>query len=255
LAPGQEEGMKTTFPLKDPLPLKFRLFDKRLYFQIMRDLNAKIAFEKITRGSKAIDASLLLLSLGACACGSVDERDLAKPNQRYAGDSQQRQAWEKWTDALEGLKGNAKTLRRVSTQMKAYLAAATDEWPPGEWDYGMKPPRGQLYQILCSVIPQGGAILSGCADKIGDWARVLENYCVLCKKWYEVAPRLREGEIQKTTGLLNIVKERTGRCHFELMAPLINVGRRLAGGSEETAESLRSMWRREIRTYKHSRIR
>ena len=241
--------MKAHFPLKDPLPLKFRMFDKKLYFLIMQDPNAKIAFEKMTSGSRTIDASLLLLSLGACACGSVDETDPAKPNQRYAGESQQRQAWEKWTDALEGLKRNAKTLRRVSTQMKAYLAAATDEWPPSEWDYGMKPPRGQSYQILCSVIPKGAAILSGGADKIGDWARALESYCALCKEWYEVAPRLKEGEIQKTTALLNIVKERTGRCHFELMAPLINVGRRLTSGRKETAESLRSMWRREIRTY------
>jgi hypothetical protein len=172
----------------------------------------------------------------------------------YADDSQQRQAWEKWNDELEGLNSNAKTLRRVSARMKAHLAAVSDDWPPGEWDYGMSPPRGQLYQILSEVIPKGALVLSDCADKIGDWARLLQNYCLLCKKWHEVAPRLKEGEIQKTTALLGIVKQRTGRCHFELMAPLINVGRRLTGGRKETAESLRRMWRREIRTHKHSRV-
>jgi hypothetical protein len=246
--------MKSQFPLKDPLGLKFRLFDKKLYFLIMQDANAKIAFQNMTSGSRAIDPSLLLQSLGACACGSVDERHPERPNQRYADETQQRQAWEKWNDELEGLKSNAKTLHRVSAQMKAHLAAASDDWPPGEWDYGMSPPRGQLYQILCTVIPKVARVLSDCADKIGDWARLLETYRLLCKEWNKVAPRLKEGEIQKTTAALRIVKERTGRCHFELMAPLINVGRGLTGGSKETAESLRSMWRREIRTHRHSRM-
>jgi hypothetical protein len=246
--------MKSQPPLKDPLPLKFRPLEKKLYFLIMQDPNARIAFDKMTSGSRAIDASSLLFSLGVCACGSVDERDPEKPSQRYADSAQEKQAWEKWNDELEGLKSNAKTLRRVSAQMKAHLAAASDDWPPGEWDYGMSPPRGQTYQILCTVIPKGARVLSNCADKIGDWAKLLETYCLLCKEWNKVASRLKEGEIQKTTALLRIVKERTGRCHFELLAPLINVGRKLTGGRKETAESLRSMWRREMRTHKHSRV-
>lgn len=246
--------MKSHFPLKDPLGLKFRLFDKKLYSLIMQDLDAKIAFEKMTSGSRAIDASLLLLSLGACACGSVDERDPEKPSQRYKDESQQKQAWKRWNDELEGLKKNANTLRRLSAQMKAHLTAATDDWPPGEWDYGMRPPRGQLYQTLISVIPNSALGFRACADKLIDLARGLESYRLLCKEWHAVAPRLKEGETQRTTALLRIVKERTGLCHFELMATLINVGRKLTGVSKETAESLRSMWRREIRTQKHSRM-
>jgi hypothetical protein len=170
---------------------------------------------------------------------------------RYANESQERQAWERWNDALEGLGRNAKTLRRVSKQMKVYLAEGRDDLP-GEWGYSMRPPIGQIYQALFTQIPSSAVVLSQFAEKLQECSNTLEAYCSLGKVWRQVAAQTDHIEIQRTFALLSSVKERTGHCQFEQMAPLISVGRRLGGRMEETAESLRSMWRRESTRKKHT---
>ena len=118
----------------DSLPTQFKVFHKKLSGYIQRDLDAKVVFEKITSGRWAMDAKVLLLRLAAEAYAIPADKGPEKPGSRYANKSQERRSWEKWTDALQGLESNAKTLRRVSKQMKAYLAEAKNDLP-GEFGY------------------------------------------------------------------------------------------------------------------------
>jgi hypothetical protein len=244
--------MKTAFPLKQPSPFEFRPLDKKLYRLIERDPNAKIAFQKLTSGPRAIDPSWLLYVLGVEVDSFGPEREGDdRIHERYSNEGLRKRSWEKWNDALEGLNRNAETLRRVSTKMRKHLAEARG-WLPGEYGYTMRPPRGQTYQVLQKAIWRAANILGAFTDKLDSCAKILEAYCLLGKEWRKVAPHADEKEIQRTFALLQWVKDRKGRCQFELMAPLISVGRRLRSENEETAESLRSLWRRESNSRKHT---
>jgi hypothetical protein len=148
-----------------------------------------------------MDASVLLLWLGTEACPSADEKQPEKPHQRYEDESQERRAWEKWNEALVGLKRNARTLRRVSGQMKTYLAEA-ENWLPGESGCSMRHSRVEVYKVLNQVIPSSARVLGGFVDKIEEYATALEAYCILGKKWREVAGHSTEIEIQRTINLL-----------------------------------------------------
>ncbi len=206
----------------------------------------------MTSDPRAIDASWLLCVLGVEVDSSVPEQDGDDAIQeRYANDASRKRTWENWNDALDGLKSNAETLRRVSTKMKKHLAEARD-WLPGEYGYSMRHPRGETYHVLQKAIWETAEVLISFTDKLNGCAKVLEAYCLLGKQWRKVAPHAEEKEVQRTFALLQWVKHRKGRCHFELMAPLINVGRRLRHEKEETAESLRSLWRREGSNRKHT---
>lgn len=48
--------------------------------------------------------------------------------------------------------------------MKTHLAEGRDL--PGEWNYSMRPPRGQIYQALFTHIPRSAIILSQLANKL-----------------------------------------------------------------------------------------
>ncbi len=244
--------MKDSFPLKQPAPFKFRLLDKRLYYLIQQDVDAKIAFQKMTSGPRAIEPSWLLCVLGVEVDSIIPEQDgNDRIHERYANDASRKTAWEKWNDSLEGLESNAQTLRRVSTKMKEHLAEAKD-WLPGEYGYSMRHPRGQTYHVLQKTIWETAEALINFTEKLNSWAKILEGYCLLGKEWRKVAPHPQEKEIQQTFALLQWVKHRKGHCHFELMTPLINIGRRLRREQEESAESLRSLWRRESNSRKHT---
>src|SRR5262245_16298313 len=104
----------------ESLPNESTGFCKKFYDHLRRALNAKIAFEQMTSGRKAMRPSALLRSLAAEAYANpADSGAQRKPESRYANRSDERRDWEKWTDALQGLENNAKTLTRVSKQMKA----------------------------------------------------------------------------------------------------------------------------------------
>lgn len=247
----QHASQHEHFPLKDPLPIEFRSFDKKLYRHIQNDLSAKRAFAQMTTGRKALDPSALLLWLGTEACGAADEPDPQKADRKYESKSQEKRAWEKWSDDLEGLESNAITLRRVSKMMKAHLSEAQRDLP-GEWGYAMSFPRGQLYQKLFGFIPQTARMLITFAEKIDHGSSMIDDYVALCKMWREIGVDSGEKEIQRTVALLRSVKEQTGRCQFEKMALLVSVGRRLTSRNVETTESLRSMWRRESKHWMHT---
>jgi hypothetical protein len=238
--------MMDSFPLEQPAPFEFRPLDKNLYYLIRKDPNAKIAFERMTRGPRAIEPSWLLYVLGVELDSSAPEHDGDdRVHARYANDANRKRAWERWNDALQGLNSNAKTLRRISTKMKIHLAEAKD-WLPGEYGYSMRHPRGEMYHSLQKTIWGTADFLIGFTEKLNSCSKILEAYCFLGKEWRKVAPQADEKEVQRTFALLLWVRQRKGGCHFELMAPLINVGRRLRGEKQETAESLRSLWRREM---------
>jgi hypothetical protein len=244
--------MNRSFPLNQPAPFEFRPVDKRLYYLLQKDPDAKIAFQRMTTGRRPIEPSWLLYVLGVEVDSTSPDHDGDnRIHERYTTDADRKRAWEKWNDALEGLNSNAKTLRRVSTKMKIHLAEAND-WLPGEYGYSMRHPRGEMYQSLQTIIWDTANFLIGFTEKLNSCSKVLEAYCFLGKEWRKVAPQADEKEVQRTFALLLWVRQRKGACHFELMAPLINVGRRLRSEREETAESLRSLWRREMSSRKNT---
>jgi hypothetical protein len=115
--------MKPRFPLSDPEPLQFRQWDKRLYFAIQDDPNAKIAFDKLVGGSKPIGASELLLVVGAVTSAQDPPRQHEKED-----------AWlPAWNDKWEGLHSVAGSLRLAARKMEKHLARSPDG--PAPWAY------------------------------------------------------------------------------------------------------------------------
>lgn len=220
--------MATRFDLVDPAPFEFRAFDRQLYHAIQKDPEARTAFDRLTRGKRAIHPSWLLFSVGT-ACSSADP-----PRQHDA----ENEWMQKWTDKWEGLGGTAKSLRLLAEKMQIHL---------GKSDIGPAPLAYMgidRFEKDYAGRQNAQAVLQTLPPTLFAWAKLVERYCAMQKNWLRGWPTVKEGQKFQTLGLLHWVKERTGRNHFERIAALINVGRRLRRHKEVSGESLRKLWKR-----------
>jgi hypothetical protein len=212
------------FDLPDPLPFEFREIDRKLYRAILRGAEARLAFERFTTGKKAINPSWLLLALGI----AIDSG--ARPLLWHKA--------ERWKEKWEGLRGAAKSLKWLATKIEKHLAKS-DLGPAPLATVGYD----RWHQHYSSSVA-AYATLTNLPSLLRGCAKLIEFYCDLNREWLAETPRDPDGQSQRTVALLCWVKEKTGRCYFERVAALLNVGRRLRGQSEESGDSLSKLWRR-----------
>lgn len=218
------------FELEEPLPFKFDDWDKKLYRAIKEDRGrsgALEAFQKLTTGSRAMNPSWLLVSL-------VAEWPEGRPSVPFDN-------WEQWKVGWEGLRRNAETLRRITSKIRTNIEKASGGPAPlaivgyDRWNS----------KYRSSILANG--LLSWFAGVVESGVPLVEFYCDMHRAYLfelRTSPSIAR-QWQRTIALLRIVKGHTGRCHFESVALLINVSRKLTGEQKrETAESLRKLWLR-----------
>ncbi len=221
------------FALDEPSPFKFGEWHKKLYRAIQEDrgrFGAREAFKKLTTGRRAMNPSWLLIHLEA-------EWPEGRPSIPFDG-------WEQWKDGWEGLRRHTKTLRRIAAKMKTNIGKAKCGPAPlaivgyDRWN--------SKYQS--SVL--ANHLLSWFAGMVESGVPLIEYYCDMHKDYlFELrkSPSIRR-QWHRTIGLLRAVREQTGHYQFARVAALVNVGRKLTGvEKEETAESLRKLWKRHLR--------
>jgi len=215
------------FALPQPLPLKFRPFDKHLYSAIQDDVEARKAFHRLTTGKKAISPSWLLLSL------SVEADSGARPT-NWRREETWRQKW-------EGLRSVAQTLRKASAKMTKHLHRTEIGPAPlpimgiDKWNK----------EYRSSVVAQ--AHLAEIPALLIAVAKLIEYFCELNKRWIRDLPQHRSDRKQAVLALLVFVKRTSGKCYFERVAALVNVGRALRGLPTVSRYSLRILWKRHGR--------
>ena len=202
---------------------RFRDSDRALFRDIRSDVEAQHAFEKLTKGRRAIRPAVLLLNLGSEFC----PRDWKE--------------WEAWKDKWAGLSTAAKTIRLVEAKMKRHVGKSNRGPVPlpimagtekGDKDYIRSHRADSRLRDICKT-------LAACAAEI-------EEYCQMRRNWLREVPRKNATQKERIVLFMRFVKEKTGKWYFERVAALLNVGRKINARNEITAETLRKL--RKLRT-------
>ncbi len=222
--------LRKNYELDDPLPLKFRPWDRQLYRAIQEDPEARAAFRFLGSRLKAISPSFLLLSVG------VESDSGARPTTMET--LIEDRDWQRWRSKWEGLCSLAHTLRAAETKMGNHVGK--NDWGPAplaimgadRWDREFKV---SLLSTKHLVVSQ---------TMLRETAKLIELHCDLYRKFMKEVPRLRPKEKEQTLALLTWVKVYTRGNYFERVAALLNVARRLKHRKDVSADSLRRLWQR-----------
>ncbi len=195
------------------------------YRKIIDDVQAKRAFEKLTKGNRSIPPAHLLLSFG----------ELKRfPSRTW-------KEWDRWQDKWEYLERTVKGLRRIASKMQKYLEPRyRGPIPLPTWTG----PEDESY----SKSHLAEQRLRSITDQLFKDASEIEQYCNMRREWLRKTPRKnRKGMAEKEhlVMFLRYVESSTGRPHTEDVAALLNVVRGRAGDSSEvTANELRKLSKR-----------
>jgi len=218
------------FELDDPLPLKFRPWDRQLYRAIQEDPEARAAFRFLTSRLKGISPSFLLLGVG------VESDSGARPTTMET--LIEDRDWQRWRSKWEGLCGLAQSLRGAETKMERHLRK--NDWGPAP----LAIMGGDRWDKEFKVTLLSTEHLAVAQTMLRETAKLIELHCDLYQKFLKEVPRLRPKEKERTIILLAWVKAYIRGNYFERVAALLNVARRLKHRREVSADSLRRLWQR-----------
>jgi hypothetical protein len=223
-------GMKP--PASLPLPPEIESsgwnFDNEIrlaYRQIIGDVQAKRAFEKLTKGNRSVSPAQLLLSLG----------ELRRfPSRTW-------KEWDRWQDKWEYLERTVRSLRRIASKIQKYIEPRhRGPIPLPTWTG----PEDESY--LKSHLAEQR--LRSVTEQLFKDASEIEQYCNMRREWLRKTPRKDRkcmAEKEHLVMFLRYVESNTGRPHTEHIAALLNVVRGRAGDSSEvTVSKLRKLSRR-----------
>jgi hypothetical protein len=219
-----------SFELDDPLPLKFRPWDRQLYRAIQEDPEARAAFRFLGSRLKGISSSFLLLSVG------VESDSGARPTTMET--LIEDRDWQRWRSKWEGLSGLAHTLRGVEAKMERHVKK--NAWGPAPlaimgYDRFQNEFRPTLLASNDLVVAQ---------VMLQETAKLIEFHCDLYRKFMKEVPRVWPKQKESTLALLSWVKAYTHRNYFERVAAIVNVARQLKKRRAVSADSLRRLWER-----------
>jgi hypothetical protein len=218
------------FELDDPLPLKFRPWDRQLYRAIQEDPDAKAAFRFLGSRLQGTNPSFLLLGLGVesdtGARPLTVEKLLVDPD------------WRHWKNKWEGLCGLASTLRTADAKMTRHLA--WNDWGPAPLAImGYDRFKNEFQPTLLA-----SNHLAVAQVMLRETAKLIEFHCELYRKFMGEVPRVWPKQKESTVALLSWVRAYTHRNYFERVAALLNVSHRLKNRKAVSADSLRRLWER-----------
>jgi hypothetical protein len=195
------------------------------YRKIIRDLEARRAFEKLTTGKKPISPAHLLLNLGQLK---------GFPNRTWKD-------WDRWQDKWEYLERAVKGLRRIASKMQKYLEPRhRGPVPLPTWTG----PEDESY-VNSHLAEQR---LRSITEQLLKDASEIEQYCNMRREWLRKTPRKDRKDMAEKEHLvmfLRYVENSTGRPHTEHIAALLNVVLGRAGNpSEVTVNKLRKLSKR-----------
>ncbi len=222
--------LRKPFELDDPLPLKFRPWDRQLYRAIQEDPEARAAFQFLGSRLQGISPSFLLFGLGAESDSGARpltmENLLAEP------------AWQHWKSKWEGLCGLASTLQRADAKMAKHL-----KWN----DWGPAPIAIMgYYRFQNEFRPTllASNHLAVAQVMLRETAKLIEFHCDLYRRFMKEVPRVWPKQKESTLTFLSWVRAYTRRNYFERVAVLLNVARQLKNRKPVSADSLRRLWER-----------
>ncbi len=195
------------------------------YRKIIGDVQAKGAFEKLTKGNRSIPPAHLLLGLG----------ELKRfPVRTW-------KEWDQWQEKWEYLERTATTLRRIASKMRMYLESKyRGPIPLPTWTG----PEDESY-IKSHQAEHGVRAIS---ERLLKDASEIEQYCEMRREWLRKTPRKDRKSMAEKEHLvmfLRSVENRTGRPHIEDVAALLNVVQGRSGTSSEvTVNQLRKLSKR-----------
>ncbi len=222
--------LRKPFELDDPLPLKFRPWDRQLYRAIQEDPEARAAFQFLGSRLQGISPSFLLFGLGAESDSGARpltmENLLAEP------------AWQHWKSKWEGLCGLASTLQRADAKMAKHLK--WNDWGPAPiaimgYDRFQNEFRPTLLASNHLAVAQ---------VMLRETAKLIEFHCDLYRRFMKEVPRVWPKQKESTLAFLSWVRAYTRRNYFERVAVLLNVARQLKNRKPVSADSLRRLWER-----------
>jgi len=195
------------------------------YRQIMGDVRAKRAFEKLTKGNRSIPPAHLLLDLGGLK---------RFPGRTWKG-------WDQWQEKWEYLQRTVTTLRRIASKMRMYLETKyRGPIPLPTWTG----PEDESY----IKSQQAGHDLRAISERLLKDASEIEQYCEMRRQWLQNTPRKDRKSMAEKEHLvmfLRSVENRTGKPHIEDVAALLNVVHERSGTSSEiTVTQLRKLSKR-----------
>ncbi len=222
--------MRKPIELDDPLPLRFRPWDRQLYRAIQEDPEARAAFRFIGSRLHGVSLSFLLLSLGVESDSGA--RPLTVENLLAERD------WQHWKNKWEGLCGLATTLQRAEAKMAKHLK--WNDWGPAPlaimgYDRFQNEFRPTLLASNHLVVAQ---------VMLRETAKLIEFHCDLYRKFMKEVPRVWPKQKESTLALLSWVRAYTSKNYFERVAALLNVARQLKNRRAVSADSLRRLWER-----------